>query len=536
MVNPLGTVIGFRRTGTDERSATPNAPATGSRLRLKWGKSRGSVTDDSNRPIETASQDRSTVDSSVAPIKSTLKESTASASAFFDASSDFDDIRFAPIRPGESEEDRMIRLAMEMSLKSFRDNEQPRLSGGLKSSAVEKSGADLNRKVKPVYSQDSVISPPLEQTRLAPACITRNSAAHYYDQLDYARKHLSREEAVAIEKVLHNAGDDLMGRQESCHSSNLMPPSSQHQISLFANPGNQIAAATHLSSDEAAAIEQAIQEAEVYEKEKALKEQEESLKMAMTLQTEEATRYSSSRRHDQFQQSHTNISTSSFVGARYSSSAPRFSEPPNPALPERLRSPAPPQDFNSERSRNRTQLSMDVDDDISFVTNSAYSQFTRSTRSSRETDRSVASIRHSVRRSVDEEIRGPIVEAISSKLIQNCNGLVKEGKKSRVYHAAGANNSGGHDVAVKLFKKVVDFCGTPEQSKLFAQNEYRNLLRAHNARVPVPTPLSLKNNVIFMRFMGETGWPAAQVGALDLRMGSPRWNVIYSQVMVAVRR
>lgn len=656
-MNPLGTVKVYRRM-EDEHSATTIAPATGGRLRLKWGKSRGSGNDDSNRPIETASQDRSNVDSksresgsssSSRPKKvpnlsessmdtplvhrsklaskpesalkhrpilpswndsdkvektheghaanpagddytssmtddemkknttrnefmkqhkrtrsprkdsftteiaedSTYESSVSSASAFLDSSSDFQDGRSASIRSGESEEDRMIRLAMEMSLRSFRDNEEPRHSGGRKSLAGDKSEAELKRRVNPFYPEDSDMSLPVEQTRLAPASITRNSAAHIYDQLDYARKNLSREEAEAIEKALRDSGEDELCRQESCYSSNFVSPSSQRQISLFSNPGDQIAAAAHLSSDEAAAIEQAIREAEVEEKEKALKEQQESLKMALALQTEEATRYSSSRRwspQDQFQQSHTNMATSLFVGARHSSSPPRLhsleiqsrgqqhTEHSNPALPGRPRAPAPPQDFDSERSRNRTQLGVDVDEDISFVSNSAYSQFTRSTMSSRETDRSNASIRHSVRRSMDEEVRAPIAEAINGKLIRNCNGVVKEGKKSRVYHATGATNSGGHDVAVKLFKKVVEFRGTPEQLEVFAQNEHSNLLRAHRARVPVPTPLAQKNNVIFMRFMGDTGWPAPQVGALDLRKGSARWNVIYSQVMVAVRR
>jgi len=57
-----------------------------------------------------------------------------------------------------------------------------------------------------------------------------------------------------------------------------------------------------------------------------------------------------------------------------------------------------------------------------------------------------------------------ISKAISTnELIQYCNGIVKEGKEAVVYHADGNDDinseSGGFDVAVKVFKHIQEFRG-----------------------------------------------------------------------------
>ena len=116
--------------------------------------------------------------------------------------------------------------------------------------------------------------------------------------------------------------------------------------------------------------------------------------------------------------------------------------------------------------------------------------------------------------------------------------------------------SDGHDVAIKVFQrmkgsKIRSMMGDPryyprssrkniscthEELILRAEREYRNLIRANRAHVPVASPLLQRENLVFMRFMGEDGWPAPQLKDLELRKGSNAWCLLYSQIMVAVRR
>jgi len=504
---------------------------------------------------------------------------------------------------GETDDDRMIRLAIKMSLKSFRENEKPNRDLDFHDTerdmqSMDNSEAKLKNSLDSFYRQDSRRYLVIEERRLPPALpsMNRSSSAHIYNQLDYARKNMPKEEVDAIEQALHNAGEDephcrseySQPRSADSELSRSSKPSSalaRRPLSLFADPGDQLAAATHLSLDEAAAIEQAIREAEEEEQKKSLIEQQQSLMVALELQNEESTRYSSFRPlgwqeiyQDPFQQTQedtTRLQGAQFVGASCSSSPPRRhamelqlegrpqlplesqrvvrpqpevetvqvvqSQPPRefrdqPKPPLRVRAlPIPFENEDEEIQQNDVQLGMEADEDISFVSNSAYSQFTRSTITSRDTARSSTSTL-SCGSKRGESFRLQFRYAATGNLIQKCNGFVKEGATSRIYHAIGGTKSRGADVAIKVFKKVVEFGGNPEQLERAAQKEYSSLLRASKARVPVPTPLAQEGNAIFMRFMGDFGWPAPQLETLDLRKGSGKWNSLYSQVMVSVRR
>eukprot|EP00562_Extubocellulus_spinifer_P018413 CAMPEP_0178590400 /NCGR_PEP_ID=MMETSP0697-20121206/28193_1 /TAXON_ID=265572 /ORGANISM="Extubocellulus spinifer, Strain CCMP396" /LENGTH=761 /DNA_ID=CAMNT_0020227107 /DNA_START=75 /DNA_END=2360 /DNA_ORIENTATION=+ len=168
---------------------------------------------------------------------------------------------------------------------------------------------------------------------------------------------------------------------------------------------------------------------------------------------------------------------------------------------------------------------------------------------------------------MDGNVRLVVTRAINAGLIDGCNGVVKEGKEAIVYHAnAGkgildekgsvVGGSDGMDVAVKVFKRIQEFRGRRayvdgdpryystkfknvdprKQVELWTEKEYRNLIRANKAGVPVPSPLMQKENVLFMRFLGEEGWPSPQLREVDMRKGSKKWTTLYEQVMVAVRR
>jgi serine/threonine-protein kinase RIO1 len=158
---------------------------------------------------------------------------------------------------------------------------------------------------------------------------------------------------------------------------------------------------------------------------------------------------------------------------------------------------------------------------------------------------------------MDPQVRQLIRRAMNNEIIEKCNGVVKEGKEALVYHADKGTESGGFDVAIKIFKKIQEFRnrgyyvdGDPryagirsfgqlknrEQLDLWAEKEFRNLTRASRAGVPVPIPLHQQDNVVFMRFLGEDGWPAPQLRDLNLPHGSQRWYTLFSQVMEAIKQ
>jgi len=172
---------------------------------------------------------------------------------------------------------------------------------------------------------------------------------------------------------------------------------------------------------------------------------------------------------------------------------------------------------------------------------------------------------------MDGNVRLQIAAAVNAGLIERCNGVVKEGKEGLVYHAESGRNSrtgldssdstpeidsDGYDVAVKVFKRIAEFKnrsdyvdGDPryvkqkfktndarEQVVLWTEKEYRNLLRAHRGGIAVPKPLYQKENILFMRFIGESGWPSPQLREIEMKKGSTRWATLYCQTLVAMRR
>ena len=156
---------------------------------------------------------------------------------------------------------------------------------------------------------------------------------------------------------------------------------------------------------------------------------------------------------------------------------------------------------------------------------------------------------------MDPVVRQHISRAINNEIIEKCNGVVKEGKEAVVYHADKGAESGGFDVAVKVFKKITEFrnrgyyvegdprfgktnyrnLSSKEQLEIWTEKEFRNLTRASRAGVPVPIPLFYKDNILFMRFLGDDGWPAPQLRELELNHGSRRWSTLFSQIMDAVK-
>jgi RIO kinase 1 len=111
-------------------------------------------------------------------------------------------------------------------------------------------------------------------------------------------------------------------------------------------------------------------------------------------------------------------------------------------------------------------------------------------------------------------------------LITALGGPISRGKESVIFHALGAE---GKELAIKLYKMntatfnaMIDYIqGDPRfkgikkdhRSIIFAwaRKEYKNLMRALEAGVRVPTPLACDRNVLIMEFIGQDGIAAPRL-------------------------
>ncbi|MGB9713579.1 MAG: serine protein kinase RIO [Candidatus Bathyarchaeales archaeon] len=114
-----------------------------------------------------------------------------------------------------------------------------------------------------------------------------------------------------------------------------------------------------------------------------------------------------------------------------------------------------------------------------------------------------------------------IYDFLNKGTISEIHGVVKAGKESRVYWGKDKN---GNELAIKIYltvsaefrKGILKYIeGDPRfksvrrdtRSLIFAwaQKEFRNLEQAVAAKVRVPKPIVVKNNVLIMEFIGKNG-------------------------------
>src|SRR3990170_8331596 len=121
----------------------------------------------------------------------------------------------------------------------------------------------------------------------------------------------------------------------------------------------------------------------------------------------------------------------------------------------------------------------------------------------------------------DQSTRLVIYGLLNSGVIYEVHGVVSAGKEARVYWG---KDKEGKDLAVKIyltssaeFKKGMfkyiegdyRFKGVRHDTRslifAWAQKEFRNLAQAFQAKINVPKPLAVKNNVLVMEFIGKNG-------------------------------
>jgi RIO kinase 1 len=105
--------------------------------------------------------------------------------------------------------------------------------------------------------------------------------------------------------------------------------------------------------------------------------------------------------------------------------------------------------------------------------------------------------------------------------IGEIHGVVRAGKESRVYWA---KDNEGNELAVKIYltlsaefrKGMLQYIegdprfkevkhGTRSLIFTWARKEFKNLEQATRAKVRVPKPIAIRNNVLIMQFIGEKG-------------------------------
>ena len=141
-----------------------------------------------------------------------------------------------------------------------------------------------------------------------------------------------------------------------------------------------------------------------------------------------------------------------------------------------------------------------------------------------------------------------IYDFLKSDMLYEVNGVVNAGKEARVYWG---KNKEGKDLAVKIyltssaeFKKGMfkyiegdyRFKGVKHDTRslifAWAQKEFRNLEQAFRAKVNVPKPIAVRNNVLVMEFIGKNG-----LSALSLKERLPiNPEKTYRQLLTYLKR
>ncbi|MEM1602607.1 MAG: serine protein kinase RIO [Candidatus Bathyarchaeia archaeon] len=139
-----------------------------------------------------------------------------------------------------------------------------------------------------------------------------------------------------------------------------------------------------------------------------------------------------------------------------------------------------------------------------------------------------------------------IYDFMNDGVIKEIYGVVNSGKESRIYWGIGPNNE---EIAIKIFLTVsAEFrkgrlpyiIGDPRFKNvrknlrslvfLWAQKEYKNLSLAYDAKVRVPRPIAIKNNVLIMEFIGRNGVSAPLLKEVELKNPERMYHLIILHV------
>ncbi|KAG8892695.1 protein kinase rio1, partial [Tulasnella sp. 417] len=168
----------------------------------------------------------------------------------------------------------------------------------------------------------------------------------------------------------------------------------------------------------------------------------------------------------------------------------------------------------------------------------------------------VANRKDKADRATTEQVLDPRTRLILYKMIGRgvifeVNGCISTGKEANVYHALSPEHA---HIALKIYKTSIlvfkdrDRYVTGEHRfrrgyakhnprkmvRLWAEKEMRNLKRLTEANVRCPEPIEVRENVLVMRFLGDTqGWPAPRLKDADVP--SELLPSLYAELLITVR-
>jgi RIO kinase 1 len=141
-----------------------------------------------------------------------------------------------------------------------------------------------------------------------------------------------------------------------------------------------------------------------------------------------------------------------------------------------------------------------------------------------------------------------IYDFMNKGTIDEIHGVVKAGKEARIYWG---KDSDGKELAIKIYltvsaefkKGMLPYIeGDPRFAHVrrdtrslvyaWAQKEFKNLQTAAAAKIKVPQPIDVSNNVLIMEFIGKNGVPAPLLRETALK----KPERVYHQLLNHVRR
>jgi len=140
--------------------------------------------------------------------------------------------------------------------------------------------------------------------------------------------------------------------------------------------------------------------------------------------------------------------------------------------------------------------------------------------------------RATVEQVMDPRTRMILYKLLSNEKLESIDGCISTGKEANVYHATGADNTA---FAIKIYKTSIltfkardkyvsgefrfrnGYCkkNPRKMVRLWAEKEYRNLLRIHSTgTILVPQPRLLKSHVLLMDFIGDQVSPGFKLESM----------------------
>jgi RIO kinase 1 len=160
---------------------------------------------------------------------------------------------------------------------------------------------------------------------------------------------------------------------------------------------------------------------------------------------------------------------------------------------------------------------------------------------------------------LDDRTRLVIFKLIKSGHFAQINGCISTGKEANVYYCENrvlsgeASKSTHAALALKIFKTSIlvfkdrdkyvagEFrfrrgyakSNPRKMVKMWAEKEFRNLLRLRRGGVRAPEPVAVRAHLLLMEFLGADGWPSPRLK--DAQLSSARLAKCYRQLLLDVR-